>query len=146
MAFEAAFEPDITIGGVVILSGVLSMTVTDPGGAPSANIIDVNTGFHVDVEISQTGFLWSITSGTWVLDLFLEKYGPGADVSLLGSSFTAPIASATGSTTWPFNITAATISGLQGAYRIIAVLTSQTPASTPGPLAAYCEGPILQFH
>ena len=151
MAYLGVFEPEITAGAGIWLGGKIEMDVFDPFGIPSGNIIAVEDGFKVEVKVELKGPGVGMLIGEWVMNLFLEKYGIGNDDLLATLADAVPLDANIhpGQTNykWEFTLSSARLvtHNLDGAYRLIAVVTTKEPAGTPGAMAAYCEGPILQF-
>lgn len=145
MSFTGEFEPKFPDPYKGIFSGTIELDVTDPQGIPSDFIISMTDKFKVAVVWKLQGSLAKSIGVTWKLDMFLERFGPGADLPVWLQPKTRK-----GEGQAVFDetndIDPTTIVGLQpSAYRLIAVLTATDLTGGPAPFAAYCEGPILHF-
>jgi hypothetical protein len=138
------FEPELTPG---LYDGTIDCSVTDLEGNPSSRIISLQDDWRVDVEWTVTGTLVGMMGGKWNLVVFLERMGPGDDLTVFDlSGATAIPMGGLSSFSKQHTVTPGSVTGLTaGAYRIIAVLTSVNVDGTPGGFAGYDQGPILQF-
>lgn len=148
--FEGVFEPELTAGLGVWYGGKIGMAVYDANGVTPKTIIAREDEFKVEVGLEFTGPGVGTMTGKWVLDLFLERLGVGPDIKLPVPSpepVFKPIVPGTPAYKWERSFTAKNVPFEAGAYRLYAVVTAvMADEVTPIPMAAYCEGPILQFH
>lgn len=136
------FEPQ---GSPFIAGGVDAFVVLDPGFTPST-IIRRNQTCRLRTNWHINGLLALGLGGSWTVKAFLESMGPGAEVQV--GSETIPLSAGTPSADrkdFKSEIVVAAGSMPAGVYKLVVAITYTEPGGTPGPLAAYQEGPILQF-
>jgi hypothetical protein len=137
-----SFEPNVP----AILSGTIDTQVHDTNLQP-LNIVRLSDPWHVHVQWSMTGSIVPLVNGTWHVRVFAEAIGVGA--SLLAASLDVavndePLSGLSRS----YNrriVVPANLPGLaEGLYRITTVITIDNGGAR-GMIAAFDEGPILQF-
>ncbi|MEQ1908532.1 MAG: hypothetical protein ABMA15_06900 [Vicinamibacterales bacterium] len=139
---DKGFEPQVA---PFLFGDVDQLSVVDSGFAskliiPRTQQCQVMVKWHID------GLLSGALGGRWKIRTGLESMGPGAEYS-----FTAPdvplSAGVVVGTQRNYNATITIPAGSvnENAYRLVATITYVEPGNTPGPLAAYEEGPIVQF-
>lgn len=132
------------------LTANLSTEVTDPNGlVPEKTIIRRNDTWNLRVRWNLSGMLVGMLAGNWHVKAYLESFGPQAEPVVvddktvtIASGFSGDPFSLAYDKTYPIN----NLPLEAGAYRLVTVITSLTPAGTPGPFAGYDEGPMLQFY
>jgi len=155
MPFETLFGP-----GNPFFDGEFSSFHHElPGvGVPPSNVIRTDQEWHVHIEWKTTGVLNPMIGGNWHIHCYLESLGPGPDVDIQDENADAhvvPLTPAGGDIFYNavFNVKQNVINlppgtpMLQtGLYRLVVALTYIDLANTPGPIAAFQEGPVLQFY
>lgn len=147
------FETPVTIPG--ILTGTIGAVVLAEGvgGATPSTIIKSTTPFTVSVNWAIDGLISPMFAGTWIVRIFAESIGPGPEVALTPPAG-IPINLAVDPTA-PRNYSAAQLvpagTLLPGTYRLVTTVTYNllsppNPPGTPGPMAGFQEGPIIQVY
>jgi len=138
----------------ISLTGNIAAQVLDSGASPS-HIIKAGDPWAVDVQWEMTGPNWHMVAGTWHVHLNLESIGPGRDLSLV--DFADPncqnqaLPSADGKYTCRFDVPGSVINTGMVQHeslpmKLVVLLTYVDPLGHRGPIAAYWEGPIVQFY
>ena len=139
---DKGFEPQVA---PFLFGDVDLLNVVDSGFAskliiPRTQACEVKVKWHLD------GLFAGSFGGNWKIKVGLESMGPGPEYS-----FSAPnVPLSAGAVVGTQRNYDATISipgntVAENAYRLVATITYVEPGNTPGPLAAYEEGPIVQF-
>ena len=137
------------------LLGQISAKVRDDAGVAPALIIKAGSPWSVDIEWEMTGTNWQMIAGNWHVHVNLESIGPGPELSLFEFADpdcqNQPLPSADGKYSCHFDVPGKVISknvvphqGL--AMKLVVLLTYVNPLGQRGPIAAYWEGPVLQFY
>lgn len=137
------FEPQLL---PAIAGEVDAFVVVDPGFNPST-IIRRNQSCRIRTNWHIRGLLALGLGGSWTVRAFLESMGPGAEVQ----AGTQVVQLSSGTVVPPDRknyeseivVPANTVAA--GVYKLVVAITYTEPGGTPGPMAAYQEGPILQF-
>lgn len=136
------FQPDLAPA----LSGAIGANVLSPGPNPTT-ILNVNTPWTIQLNWSISGFLVSALGGDWRAQAFLESMGGGFEGQVAGPVVipvtSVPVVGNTRSYAQALAVPANAAIGA-GAYKLVLTIT-HVNAGTPTQLAAYVEGPILQF-
>lgn len=146
MPFETPFPK-------FLFAGTITAVQQENGGALPETIIRTNQSWAVDVSWTTTGFVTGMIAGEWHLHLYLESIGPGADLDLTDAIAPGHIIPLTPGPS-PVNyavrvdvpagrVTAPPAGSL---YKLAVTLTYFDATGAPGPMAAFEEGPILQFY
>lgn len=99
--------------------------------------------------------LWEMVSGNWHVHVNLESIGPGPELSLFDfadpNCQNQPLPSPSGTYSCHFDVPGTvlddTVVPHQGlAMKLVVLITYRDPLGHQGPIAAYEEGPILQFY
>jgi hypothetical protein len=139
---EMPFQPELAPA----LSGTANATVMSQGLNPTT-ILSVNTPWSIQLNWSMTGLLASSIGGDWRLQAFVESMGVGFEGLVAGPlsipvTF-APIVNNTRTYVQNLPVPANPAIGV-GAYKLVVTIT-HVNAGVPTQIAAYMEGPILQF-
>lgn len=140
--------------GSGMITGSLDVSVLDPNGVAPRNIIRVTDPWQLHVDWHITGEIVGMLAGKWHLTAYLERMGPGSDLTLpTPPPFEAEITSGTPSGLpldrydYHHLFSFAPGSVAVGAYKLVVVLTSQTALGAPGPFAAYDQmRSLIQFY
>jgi hypothetical protein len=137
-------------------NGDISATVTEIGGVNPTTIIQFNDPWQVTVNWHMLGDNWELLGGTWHVHVNLESIGPGPELSLFDPSvdcFNQSFPSLTGHYTCVFDVPANSVNPPAGLaphqslpMKMVVVITAEDLLGNPAPIAAYYEGPILQFY
>lgn len=142
-------------------SGTISATVhehTGPGDPPSPpiTIIRSNNPWAVNVNWQTSGIANGMITGNWHLHVYLESIGPGDDLDLIDPApgdHVKPLVPALGSSSYfvHFDVRSMQQMGVVippagRLYKLVVSLTYIEPTGSPGPVAAFVEGPTLQFY
>jgi len=137
------------------LDGTITASVHEHGGVLPSTIIKAGTDWAVNVSWTMTGANFHMVAGTWHLHVNLESIGPGPELTLFDgadpSCMSQPLPNTTGSYFCHFDVPGSVINpGLvphEGlAMKLVVLLTYVDVLGHRGPIAAYYEGPILQFY
>ena len=137
------------------LVGQISAQVRDDAGVAPALIIKAGSPWSVDIAWEMTGTNWQMVAGHWHVHVNLESFGPGPELTLFEGSDPdcqhQPLPSADGMYSCHFDVPGTKISealvpheGL--AMKLVVLLTYVNPLGHRGPIAAYWEGPVVQFY
>ena len=137
-----SFEPQLA----PFLSGAIDTQVHDTNLQP-LNIVRLTDAWHVHVQWNINGSIVPLIAGTWHIKVFVESIGPGAEMEV--ASLDVPV------TAEPLVglarsydrriVVPANLAGLtEGLYRITTVMTIDNGGAR-GMIAAFSEGPLLQF-
>ena len=140
---------------IITLTGDISAEIHDAFGVDPATIIRASSPWSVHINWEMTGLNWQMVAGTWHVHVNLESMGPGPEISLF--DFADPncqnqaLPSATGRYSCHFDVPGTVFNDVevphQGlAMKLVVLLTYVNPLGARGPIAAYWEGPILQFY
>ncbi|MCB8983846.1 MAG: hypothetical protein H6659_08485 [Ardenticatenaceae bacterium] len=138
----------------ISLTGNISANVLDFGATPTT-IIKAGDPWAVDVKWEMTGPNWHMVAGTWHVHLNLESIGPGPELSLV--DFADPncqnqaLPSTDGKYSCRFDVPGTVINTGVVQHqslpmKLVVLLTYVDPLGHRGPIAAYYEGPIVQFY
>jgi hypothetical protein len=146
MPFETPFSK-------FLFAGTITALQQENGGAYPESIIRTSQSWAVNVSWTTTGFVTGMIAGEWHLHLYLESIGPGADLDLIdatGADHVIPLTPGVSPVHYavkidvPAGTVAAPLAG--SVYKLVATLTYFDATGAPGPMAAFEEGPILQFY
>jgi hypothetical protein len=131
-------------------AGTISAEVHDAFGVSPATIIRANQDWSIHVNWETTGIATGMISGTWHLHAYLESIGPGPDLDLLDfGDLNIPLTPGVSPVPYAAHLDVpagtATASHSGTLYKLVVTLTYIEPTGNPGPMAAYVEGPVLQF-
>jgi hypothetical protein len=146
MPFETPFSK-------FLFAGVVTSLQQENGGAYPETIIRTSQSWAVTVSWTTTGLATGMIAGDWHLHLFLESIGPGPDLDLIDADSAEHIIPLTpGPSPVHYSVrvdvpaTAVVAPGQGRLYKLAASLTYFEPGGAAGPMAAFEEGPILQFY
>lgn len=134
------------------LVGNISATVHEHGGVAPTTVIRTDTDWAVNIEWELLGLNWQMIGGTWHVHVNLESMGPGPELSLFDAVNPAAcndsLPSVDGRYFCHFDVPAgvATADHQGTPYKLVVTITYFNLLGNPGPMAAYFEGPILQFY
>ncbi|MCG3160713.1 MAG: hypothetical protein JMDDDDMK_01782 [Acidobacteria bacterium] len=133
-----------------LLHGHIEATVMEHGGTTPTTIIRADQAWAVDLHWDLHGALVPMISGMWVVHIYLESIGPGAELKLPDPApeIKIPVNQISGHYAHHFHVPAGRVPATHGStpYKLVAAITYETQYGTPGPMAGYVEGPILQFY
>lgn len=131
------------------LHGHINTAVTDPHGVAPTNVINLQNDWHLSVEWQLHGAAVPMIAGKWRVQAYLELMGPGPDILVVNDV----VDIASGGTPDPFGLSYSKVFFIgpnnpptPGVYKLMTVITSESASGTPGPFAAFEEGPSLQFY
>ncbi len=159
MKFESPFAPSV-------FDATITATAHEHAGAPPATIIRTDQSWAVNISWTTTGLATGMIAGFWHLHVFLESLGPGADLDLIDpgpaggpDEHIIPLTPGASPVNYfvHFDVAAGRVNiptPVPAAGRLYKVVTSVTyrepgpggAVGPPGPMAAYVEGPVLQFY
>lgn len=126
---------------------------------PSENIIRIDQPWEVKVNWKVSGLVVPALAGDFHVTVYLEALGPGIDEDLPNvvgpDEIVVPFTSGTlTGLTRTFNRTLSFMAGTpalpasvrQQLYKMVVAVTYTETDGTPGPMAAFSEGPIVQFY
>lgn len=100
----------------------------------------VRVKWHID------GLFAAALGGRWKIKAGLESMGPGQEYSFAAPDVPLSAGTVVGTQrNYEAMVTIPANSVNENAYRLVATITYVEPGNTPGPLAAYHEGAIVQF-
>lgn len=128
-----------------------AMVLHEDGQTPT-NVIRVSDGFHIHLDWDTDGPLSAFLKGFWHVRAYLESIGPGQELELPGDKIA--LTPQPGSIHYHGHVVVpANTVKVAGAHpnesvpmKFVATVTYCWPDDTPGPMAGYIEGPILQFY
>ncbi|HEX7975909.1 MAG TPA: hypothetical protein VF498_15985 [Anaerolineales bacterium] len=137
------------------LTGNMSTSVIDPDGTPN-RVLEITLPFTVVVDWTLSGTSASTIGGTWDVKVILDSIvldPPAPEVSKqvaadLGHSLAAVQAGST-PTNRIFKATLPIPAGVvphTGVYKLITLIDYKDVANNPGQMAAFSEGPMLDFY
>jgi hypothetical protein len=139
-------EFEVSIG---TLHGHLTSVVSDPHGVSPTTVINLNHDWHLTVDWQLHGPAVPMIAGNWRVQAYLESMGPGPEIPVVSDT----VSIASGGTADPFGLSyhrdyiiGPNTPAEEGVYKLVTVITSESPSGTPGPFAAFEEGPLLQFY
>ena len=143
------FETPFIVGGA--FAGRIEASVHDQNGVAPATIIRTNEAWSIHVNWRTTGIATGMIAGTWHLHAYLESLGPGPDLDLLDfGDLNIPLRPGSSPIDYSAHLDVpagtATASHSGTLYKLVVTLTYIEPTGQPGPMAAYVEGPVLQFY
>jgi len=145
------------------ITGTIAAVAANGLGAgdavPSENIVRIDQSWEVRVRWTVSGLVVPALAGNFHLTVYLEALGPGVDEDLpnvvgpdelvvaftsgtlagLTRSFDRTLTFGAGTPALPAAIR-------QQAYKMVVAVTYTETDGTPGPMAAFSEGPIVQFY
>ncbi len=138
------FEPDIP----GYMSGGIRTTVQDPAGLqPHTHIIRLSDAWAIRVQwdISGGGVSGLAPTALWHVRAYLESIGPGNEFEV--ATLDEPLGAAAPSHSYDkvLAVPAAHPLLAAGPYKLVTVITI-TNGGVPVQIAAYDEGPVLQFY
>ncbi|MCB0191010.1 MAG: hypothetical protein KDJ65_03625 [Anaerolineae bacterium] len=119
------------------------------GGKPTNYIIRADKDWSVNVEWYLEGALTDCICGTWCLHLFMESVGPGPEVAFPYGEIRVPLdPCGDGHYQYEIEVKGGFIKPehCTTPYKLVAALTYRTPCDKPGPMAGFCELPLVQFY
>ena len=146
MPFETPFPANLFAGSIIALEH-------EHGGVAPQTIIRTDQSWAVNVSWTTTGLVTGMIAGSWHLHVYLESIGPGADLDLTDAINPGHIIPLTPGIS-PVNyfvhidvLAGTVIAPLAGIlYKLAVTLTYFDASGAPGPMAAFEEGPLLQFY
>jgi len=146
MPFETPFPP-------ALFAGTITAVPHEHGGVAPASIIRTDQSWAVNVRWTTTGLATSMISGDWHLHVYLESIGPGPDLDLIDAvnpGHVVPLTPGPSPVSYfvHFDIQAGAVTAPPAGilYKLAVTLTYFDAAGAPGPMAAFEEGPLLQFY
>lgn len=132
------------------LHGHIQATVMEHGGTAPTTIIRTDQAWAVDLTWQLHGPLVPMICGHWCLHIFMESIGSGPEFSLPdpGPEILIPVNQPSGNYSHHFHVPAGRVTAdhCSTPYKVVVAITYKTQYGTPGPLAGFVEGPILQFY
>jgi len=139
--------------------GTISATVHEHTGsgdqpAPPTTIIRTNNPWAVNVRWQTTGLATGMIDGEWHLHVFLESIGPGADLTLTDPpDHIIPLTPGVSPVNYAVHFDVRSMEDMNVSipaagrlYKMVVSLTYIEPTGSPGPMAAFVDGPVLQFY
>ena len=136
-------------------AGTISATVLDENGVePPTRILRADNDWAIQVDWTTTGPGTEIITGTWHLHAYLESIGPNEDdenlldFDVLDTPLTpgdSPV-SYSARIDVPASRIGPNVSHSGSVYKLVVSMTFLTSLGTPGPMAAFVEGPTIQFY
>ena len=149
---KGVFETPIPVRG--LFDGEIWAAVYERGGISPTNVIRIDQSWGVIVKWKTSGCLARMICGKWRLQLCLESIGPGLEMRLPAEPKCVDLEPCSGKDDshtiyykCHIEIPPGTVTADHCSipYKLVTTLTYLEPCGTPGPIAAYVEGQILQF-
>ena len=146
MPFETPFPP-------ALFAGTITAVPHEHGGVAPATIIRTDQSWAVNVSWTTTGFATGMICGAWHLHVYLESIGPGEDLDLtdaIAPGHVIPLTPGISPVDYFVHVdvlpgaVTAPLAGIL--YKLAVTLTYFDASGAPGPMAAFEEGPLLQFY
>jgi hypothetical protein len=140
-------------------AGSITTFQHEVAGAPPSTIIRTDQEWHIHLSWETTGVGTGSIGGSWHVHAYLESLGPGNDVSIIDpADHVIPLTPGSSPVRYPasgeiilnvppnvVNLPTGTSMDTTGLYKLVVALTYIDLTGVPGPMAAFEEGPILQF-
>lgn len=118
-----------------------------PPGAPPSTIIRTDQDWSVHISWQTTGVCTGMITGKWHLHCYLESMGPGPDYDLIDpADHKIPLTPGPSPIPYKAHFDVKKGKVAPGLYRLVASLTYVEPTGSPGPMAGFVEGPMLQVY
>lgn len=145
---KSVFE--VTVAVEPPLQGRMEATVLEGRENKRSNhVIRADQDWKVRVHWELSGALVPCICGYWCLSLFMESIGPGAELKLPEREIEIPLDPCGNGEYWyDIEIPAHTIKDEHCSipYKPVVALTYLDNCKHPGPMAGFCELPVLQFY
>ena len=142
---EGTFEPQ----SPMFVTGKIAAEVVDTGQNPST-IIRVGELWYVHVTWSMVGPWVPTINGTWYVSVLEESMGQGPEGSLVNAESvpvnSVPLGTNPFSRSYDQYFPIPSTALPAGAFKLVTVLTIKDSNGFPVPMAAFCEGPIVQIY
>jgi hypothetical protein len=129
------------------LTATVNAEVQDPEGIQPATIIQTEDAWLIHVEWEISGPAAPFVGGNWHVAAYLESIGGDGFEGQVGDTVDVPLSDAdpapARSYTADINVLGDTVPA--GAYKLV-TLINYTHLDVPCEMAAFTEGPILQFY
>lgn len=115
---------------------------------PSNGLRNIKVGqdWFVLIQWDQVGSLVHGLSGTWYVQVFFEKMGPG-EVNVMPVAKPVPFTNDNpGKYVVDVPFIGDSLNVKPGLYKVAVSLTLKGPSGIPLPVAAVAEGPVIQFY
>jgi hypothetical protein len=114
-----------------------------------ATIIRTDQVWAVRVRFETSGALSEVLPGTWHVGVYIESIGPGLEIQ--AGFVHVPLTPATGTVAYNVDVVipagTVTVPDHQARpFKLVTTVSYMWPGGTPGPMAGYLEGPIVQFY
>ena len=146
MPFETPFPP-------ALFAGTITAVEHEHGGVTPPSIIRTDQSWAVNVSWTTTGLATSMICGDWHLHVYLESIGPGPDLDLtdaVNPGHVIPLTPGISPVSYfvHFDVLAGRVQAPPAGslYKLAVTLTYFDASGAPGPMAAFEEGPLLQFY
>jgi hypothetical protein len=146
MPFETPFPANLFAGSIIAVEH-------EHGGVAPQTIIRTDQSWAVNVSWTTTGLVTGMIAGSWHLHVYLESIGPGADLDLtdaINPGHIIPLTPGISPVNYfvHFDVLAGTVTAPPAGilYKLAVTLTYFDASGAPGPMAAFEEGPLLQFY
>ncbi|HEX5688419.1 MAG TPA: hypothetical protein VFX76_00355 [Roseiflexaceae bacterium] len=133
----------------------LTATVFEVANPPSVpadletKVIRTDQAWGARIQFETTGAATSWLTGTWHVGLYLESIGPGPELEL-GIQHVPLTPGANPAYDVTLNVPAGAVGPVPDhqtrPFKLVTCVSYMMPDDTPGPMAGYIEGPILQFY
>jgi hypothetical protein len=126
----------------------LAARVYDVGGSAPMTIISTTLAWQVQVEWEAVGVAVSWYNAKYSVDAFLESIGPGGELQLgpVKGAITAGVANYKAVINVPPGAVVVPPGQDSIPMKLVTTITVKDNAGNPVPMAAFIEGPILQFY
>jgi len=118
-------------------------------GKPTNYIIRSDKEWSVKVHWYLEGALTSCLCGYWCVHLYMESVGPGPELVVPYGDIHIPLDPCGDGHYWyEIKVHPGLIKAKHCSipYKLVAALTYRTPCDDPGPMAGFCELPLVQFY
>jgi hypothetical protein len=125
----------------------LEARVFDVGGNAPTTIIKTSQAWQIRLVWEAVGVAVAFYSGTYTVDAFIESIGPGLEQRLGPVNVPLNPGQVNYTATIPVPATTVTLPAGQDSIpvKLVTTVTVRDGFNNPVPMAAYIEGPILQF-
>jgi hypothetical protein len=140
---------------LITLTGSIEAEVHDDTGVAPTTIIKAGSPWSVHVDWEMNGPGANLVAGTWHVHVNLESIGPGPEISLfefadpdcMNQAFPNLLLQYNCHFDVPGSVIDSSVVPHQGlAMKLVVLLTAVDTLGNRAPIAAYYEGPILQFY
>lgn len=141
---ESVFPPNPVVFSIV--NGTATVTESALINPPS-NVVRTTEAWEVRFHWETTGILNDTITGTWHLEVFLERMGPLEAPVLAGTTKNVALTPVlVGNSVYDETLPFAAGLVPAGLYQVTAIITMDGPLNNPKPIAGFADLGLVQFY